>query len=254
MKICIIGERSKIGQSIIKNLPNDYQLVSPNENPDYYFLATTSEKAQEFFIKNSDKYRIVDFSGALKPEIGQNPDLTYAFSPVFDPEKKHIVFPGCSALAILTALYPLKSLLTEPIFADVKFSKSSMQYKSKTQTSILINQIEVVRPFTHIHEQEINKVLNCELVKIIPSVVNIESGLFINLYFNSTEKIETILKEFYTNHPEIVFDQKLVNILGTDKISLQVFQKNTQVCISVITDNLVNGKIFKFLTKSNLKK
>lgn len=251
MKICIVGENSKIGKSLIKHLPAGFELVEITKAPDYIFLATASDKAQKIFEQYHSQFKIVDFSGAYKPQAlaGQNL-FTYAFDPLFDKAKSHVVFPGCSSLAMLTALYPLKDIIIpDSVFADVKFSKSAMQYKSSRQTSVLENQAESVNPFNHFHEKEINQVLSPLQVKVLPSVLNIAQGLFINLFFNVSnfDSVEEVLKTYYQSNSDVIFNGNLKDVLDTNKTSLSVVQENHRVCITIISDNLVNGKVFTFL-------
>lgn len=249
MKISIVGENSKIGKSLIKHLPKGFELVEINQSPDYLFLATDSTKAEKVFQQYQSTHRIVDFSGSFKSvALKEESSFTYGFTPVFNSSIDHISFPGCSALAILTTLYPIKDLiLPESIFADVKFSKSAMQYKSSRQQSVLQNQVELVNPFTHFHEQEINQILSPLKIKLVPSVINIPQGLFINLFFNtnSSVDIKSILEQ--TKNSDMVWDKQLPEILDTNLISLSVVQEDNRVVISLITDNLVNGKIYPLL-------
>lgn len=251
MKICIFGERSKIAQSIIRNKPNYVSIVSIDENPDFLLFATSSEKTKELFEKYKDKFRIMDVSSYFKQEAIELEGLfTYAFKPIFNKNIKNIVFPGCSSLAILTALYPIQELvIPDSVYADVKFSKSAVQSKSENLKDIELNNIIDIKNFEHYHQNEINNVLSNLDIKIAPSIVNVDKGIYINIFFNLLNELDinSYLMNFYKNDPNVVFVGSASDVLGGNKIRIKVFQDKKRVNINVITDNLINGKIFDFL-------
>jgi N-acetyl-gamma-glutamylphosphate reductase len=129
MKFAIIGERSKVGQSILNYLkqnPSNWECVDISDSPDYLFLATSSQDSKIYFEKYKNEFKIVDFSNAFKEHaLKKVNDFSYGFLPLFDKTKKHIAFTGCSSLASLMALNPVKEFILEnSVFIDVKFSKS----------------------------------------------------------------------------------------------------------------------------------
>lgn len=259
----IIGERSKIGQSILNHLKNNpslpWKYVQIRQNPDYLFLATSSEESKQYFKKFNNSFKIVDFSNSFKNEAFLKKGLfTYGYVPLLDNYYPNIAFPGCSTLACLMALDPLKNdIIKDSVFIDTKFSKSAMQRKSNL-VDISINEakIESINSFKHYHQNELNQALNYELdVKIIPSIVDIKNGLFINVFFNLKNKLNVfeLLKNYYLNKKNIfvVEENYCLNnnfdILGTNNILLKINQHENRVGISIFTDNLINGKIFDLL-------
>lgn len=252
IKIHIFGENSKIGKSIIQHLPNHIKIVSFDERPDYIFLCTSAEKSKQLFNQYCNDYRIVDFSSAFKHDaILQTSNITYAFNGFFNNQIPHIVFTGCSSLAIMQAILPIQKYIKKnSIFADVKFSKTAMQNKSHNQEMVLQNKIEIVNPFNHYHEKEINMALPDLGLKIVPSVLDFESGLFVNIYFNINKNvnIKNEIEHYYLHSSNIVFEKSINDVINTNLTSLSIYQDNKRCCISVVTDNLINGKIWNYIS------
>lgn len=252
----LLGEKGNMGRAILSHWPKGVRLITYHDfttvGADYLFLASTSEKSLSFLnqFQNQAK-KIIDFSGATKYlALDSHPQITYGVKTWYDPSKQIVALPGCSSWGILSALKPLDKVLPEVVFADVKFSKSAMQFDSPNSVEIV--QIQGLHTFTHYHQNEINKALNKpNLVQMAPSIVGLPSGLSINLFFAPLKDVNYI-QEFNQNNqdPRVVFALKnptLNQVIASDKILIYITQTEYAVNINIVMDNLVNNRFWPFL-------
>jgi N-acetyl-gamma-glutamylphosphate reductase len=256
----IIGERSKIAKYLIKYMPKGFKQVPESQvtksKLDVLFLSTDSKKALIFIKKyQNTKTQIIDLSGSqkLKSYTGAKDQQKSFFNFFYGLNqinpigtRKHIANPGCSSLGVLTALFPIKHLLTESVFVDVKFSKSAMRYSSDNQKHIS-NNIKLLHPLSHFQQDEINYVLKGDLeVSLSASVVGIDRGISLNIFAKTKKNvdIEKKLIQYYKNNSNIIVStapKDLSAVIDTTKIYIYVKQNKDVVLINAVFDNLIFG-------------
>lgn len=259
-KFAIIGERSKIGQYISKYMPDSFFQVPESEiknnTLDVLFLSTSKEKALHFINKfQNTKTQIIDLSGSQKLNSFINApnqhlsdySFIYGFSEVNSPElNKNVATPGCSALGILTTIFPIKHFLEKTIFVDVKFSKSAMRFSSQNQYQMDNNSL-IVYPFSHFHQNEVNYALNSQYnILVASSIIGIERGISLNIFANIITDIDLYseLKHYYKKNNVVKVTKTevpLLSMIETPNVSIYVKQLNKSVLFNVVFDNLIFG-------------
>jgi N-acetyl-gamma-glutamylphosphate reductase len=246
-----VGTNSKIGQKILKFLPPDIQILDKvPEQLDYLFLASSNDKSLAALNQyGAQSRKIIDFSGATKlSALAGQKGMTYALN--YDPKAKLVALPGCSSWGILSALMPIKNLLPEVVFADVKFAKSALQFDSPSLQ--LQEDIKLIYPLQHFHQPEINLALGQpNLVQMAPSIIDLPQGVSINLMFKPNPEVDYVSVLQNKIHPDYVqvvnYLPTLQEVIGTKNILMQVSQNNWAVNINICLDNLVNDRFLSFL-------
>lgn len=210
---------------------------------DLMLLCKDSTNNEHFYHSHGKlATKCVDFSSAFR----KSKDFQNVWS--FDKtDPRPLSLPGCSAWGILSALWPLKELLPNRIFADVKFSKSSLRYGSPHEGDLLRN----VYVFEHYHQKEVNDALGKDALRMNCAILDVGYGLSIGLMFEGLEGIDykkTLIENNSWPYVKIVEDwpdTKIVSLSGD--ILLCVKQIDRDVCINVVMDNLVNDRYLHFL-------
>jgi N-acetyl-gamma-glutamylphosphate reductase len=248
----IIGS-SNIGEQLKSYLIKDNKFKSVESNPELIFLVGTKESIDNFKREDFPNVKIIDVSSKKRlksntPFVESGTDILYGIPDITEYKNyyNYIANPGCSAIGSLMALYPIINFLEKNIILDVKFSKSSLTRKShfNNQEGIMT----VVHPFKHSHQKEVNYFFGNEFnIKMVPSIVDVPSGLSINLYAFLKDKntdILSIFKNFYQN-PNILISEEnpfeISEIIGTTKIGFYIKKENENLFINVILDNLTIG-------------
>jgi N-acetyl-gamma-glutamylphosphate reductase len=252
----VMGERGNLGRSILSHWPRGVKLVSYHDftrfGVDYLFVASAGNKSFDFILKHQVyAKKVIDFSGSTKSAaLSGHSEISYGLNPWYDKDKKIISLPGCSSWGIVSSLLPLQDVLPDVVFADVKFSQSALQHDSPHNLASL--QIQNVYTFNHYHQYEINQALKKpNLVQMAPSLINVPSGLSINLFFKPLENInyiENFKKNKSCNY--VILSPNIPNLnsaIASDKIYFFISQNLYGVNINIVLDNLVNSRFWQYL-------
>lgn len=261
-KVVIIGQKSKIGSTILSIIKSKKTLTLikesrlDHEKIDYLILCSNEKRCKDFINKyrnNSNINKIIDYSGALKNSImnGDN-NITYAFNSIYDSSKKMVAHPGCSSLGILTALYPIKDEYEiDNCFIDVKFSKSTLKYNSQNLNNLTNNTFGLLYD-EHYHQKEVNYFLNKTNISIAPSIIDIDNGISLNIFIQSNKPHDLIdkISVYYTNDNNVNITKDLMDIksvVGTSKINIYFKKTGNGLIINVLLDNLFNDRFLRFI-------
>lgn len=257
-KMVIVGEKSKIGQSILAHSTR-WLTILPEaalevEKVDYLILASTKERNKAFIKKysKSPEIKIFDFSGILKKHMmdGQH-DIAYAFEPLFTKSLKLVAMPGCSSLAMLQCLFPIKDFISDEIIVDLKFPRSSLKYDSPNLIGLDQN-IKGLMYGTHPHQAEVNFILKTDKITVIPSLVDVPSGISLNVYFPTKEPliVKQQLENYYLSHKRVQISKRpvaIADVVKTGKTLIYIFPTKSGLVINAVTDNLINDRYMDFL-------
>lgn len=256
-KVVVIGETGKIGHSLLSHLGQLTLLPKESldkEKVDFLFLASSKEKNKAYIkhYPHSPTLKIFDFSGLLKDKFLNNSnEVTYGFLPLYDKQKKLVAMPGCSSLAILQSLYPIKELLSTEIFIDVKFSKSALKNNSVSLIGLNEN-IKGILYNQHPHQLEIQHILNNKKITLAPSVIDIPSGISINIFIANVnyDSILNLLLDYYKLDRQVKIvptNPQITDVIKTGTTLIHVSPSYSGVIINVVTDNLINNRFLNLL-------
>lgn len=256
-KVVVIGTRSKMGNSILSNTGSLTILAEEaleKEKVDFLFLASSKERNKQYLkqYKHSPEIKIFDYSGLLKERvIEKDPLVTYGFLPLYEKNKQLVAMPGCSSLAMLNALYPLKHLLAEEIFIDVKFPKTSLKHNSPNLTNLDLN-IKGILYNQHPHQEEVCSILQYPNITIAPSLVDVPSGISVNIFLPKVDFIETntILLKYYEHSSRVMIKGKnplLSDVIRTGETHIFISPSKAGTVLNVVSDNLINNRFLDFL-------
>lgn len=265
--VSIIGINGKIGEQIKKIIEKDINLnlldfVKENyKKIDLVFLAIDSEAVIEYTnICENNNIKIVDLSRKYRNTLLEN--WTYGI-----PEDNNIIKtnnisnPGCSAYTTIISLLPLKKYFNEiyDFYIDVKFGKSALSNKSS-----LFNKenITLVKPLEHIHEEEILEYFENSIdITYATSIVDIPKGISLNIMFKNRLDIniyDEFIKYYKNNDNFIISNDKAIDIndvIDTNKIGIYIKEKNGKVLINTVIDNVYRaGAYTAYLNAKKLLK
>ncbi len=194
--------------------------------------------------------------------------LPEAFKPQIETTTR-IANPGCFATAAELLLLPLANagLLSFPVgvFAVTGSSGSGIHPKIGTHHPFRDGNFYAYKTLSHQHEPEINETLSRIAGHTVQSRLLSHSGPFVRgiaatAYLQNEQITSVDLPDLYNrfyneNAPFVhVLDQppKLAEIAGTNHVHIHVAQKNDEVEIALVLDNLVKGAAGQAIQNMNL--
>mgnify|MGYP005847855827 CR=1 FL=1 len=255
-------------------VPNDYDEIS--KSVDAVFLCLphgASQQAGAFFNKKgkividlSADFRISDvgiYEAVYKTKHNETETLkkaVYGIPEIFFREIKETIFianPGCYATSVIMPLYPLlKSDVVKKDFivADAKSGVSGAG-KTPSEKTHFCEVNEDFKPygiFSHRHNPEIDFILSKSSpsthVVFTPHLLPVNRGIETTIYFkkNGNSDIKKILSDFYRGKFFVRLRDddsvpSIKDVVYTNFIDLNVYEKGEDVIIVSCIDNLVKG-------------
>lgn len=275
VEISAITSRRYNGKKIHKVHPNLRGLNlrftnSHNFDADVIFLAVPHGTSMKIVDDYMGSAKIIDLSADfrvslnlykeyygehLKPEvIGE---FVYGLPEIHREEIKKaelIANPGCTATAVILALYPFKGEISEAI-VDLKVSSSAGGRRENVARihPERSNVVRVYKPSHHRHEAEVKQETKVNAQFTVHSV-NLVRGLLATIYF----KMDTSKKELYKKYLPYLKEpfvrivkekggmQKLPDpkyVIGSNfvDIGFAYDEKNQRVILFSALDNLIKG-------------
>lgn len=214
----ILGSKGQIGSLLKKEAPKSWTY---KEEGDVDFLFIAKQKKFNYKAKHT-----IDLTSHSKQSELEN--FHYGFTQYFNTEYiPNISNPGCSALGILYAIYPMRELVSN-LETTVRFPLSSMQKNSPNRKKAFLEGSFVLdRP--HYHKAEVEKLINQE-IKFTSLITNTPEGMKIRVSGNkkSTINVETFLRNFYTLQDNIIVKpkHKLTDVIKTPNIIISVIKED----------------------------
>ncbi len=184
-----------------------------------------------------------------------------------------IANPGCY---VTSALLPLLPLVKENLIESIGITISSLSGVSGAGRSSNIDlsfteaneTVKAYKVGVHQHSPEIETVLNDlggqrSTVTFVPHLIPITRGIYSSLYVSpkgkiSNEQIESAYKKHYSNAPFVrmignaVPEIKHVQYTNFCDIGWKVYERNDQIIIHSVIDNLVKGAAGQAVQNMNL--
>ena len=226
----------------------------------------------DFRFQSSKKYEELYNYQHTNPQMLKK--FTYGLSEINKTKIKNSNFvanPGCYPTSVLIPLIPiLKNIKNKSsIIIDAKSGLSGAG-KTLNDSNLFVETNENIRPykvFTHRHYPEIMEKIkenniDCELT-FTPHLIPISRGILSTIYLKNininSKRIRDILKKKYHEDyfVEILSEgvmPSLKGIIGTNKISLNIFEDTTSKTIVIISaiDNLIKGAAGQAVQNMNL--
>ena len=226
----------------------------------------------DFRFQSSKKYEELYNYQHTNPQMLKK--FTYGLSEINKTKIKNSNFvanPGCYPTSVLIPLIPiLKNIKNKSsIIIDAKSGLSGAG-KTLNDSNLFVETNENIRPykvFTHRHYPEIMEKIkenniDCELT-FTPHLIPISRGILSTIYLKNininSKRIRDILKKKYHEDyfVEILSEgvmPSLRGIIGTNKISLNIFEDTTSKTIVIISaiDNLIKGAAGQAVQNMNL--
>lgn len=244
----VFGHRSKMGQSLLGNLPKTLQLISLEDfeikGADYLFLTGKKKDSFEFLRTHGDKAKkVLDFSGATKfLALTKEKGYVYALDDEADrTQQKVISFPGCASWGLISVLKALGEALPSKVYATASFPQSALGRDSKNKD------LAFIHPLSHLQEMETNLFFKkTDLVSLCPMISPREMGLTFSIMFSSKEDVKEILRK-NLGKELVLCDLPSEVVPQEDKVLVHVSSKEETVCIIGAVNNLVGRKFLRFL-------
>ncbi len=226
----------------------------------------------DFRFQSAKKYKEFYNYQHTNPQMLKK--FTYGLSEINKTKIKNSNFvanPGCYPTSVLIPLIPiLKNIKNKSsIIIDAKSGLSGAG-KILNDSNLFVETNENIRPykvFTHRHYPEIMEKIeenniDCELT-FTPHLIPISRGILSTIYLKNininSKRIRDILKKKYHEDyfVEILSEgvmPSLKSIIGTNKISLNIFEDTTSKTIVIISaiDNLIKGAAGQAVQNMNL--
>ena len=224
IKYYITGKRSVIAKSLRKNIPEEW--IESEKDCDFLFI-TNKNKIN---IKAKHKIDLTSHS-----KVRELKDFSYGFE-LIDQVSNNISNPGCSAIGILYALYPIKEYLNNVDIYSY-FPLNALKYNSPNRERAM-KEGEFLLRREHYHKKEVEKVLGYSInYKTI--ITNKPEGLLVKLYLDtsvSKEELVEMLELFYKDNNKIKINDEL--ILSDSDIKINLKAENEKIIIYTLLDNI----------------
>ncbi len=266
--------------------------INKVKNDDLVFIALPSGEAMNFVPALVDAgKKVIDLGGDFRLQDSQlytkyykhehkaEKYITNAVYGLPEWNKQNIqtaqliANPGCYATSALLPLLPLvKENLIEPMGITISSlsgvsgaGRSSSVDMSFTEVN---ESVKAYKVGTHQHTPEIESVLtdfggNTSTVTFVPHLIPITRGIYSSIYATpkgkvSFEQIELAFKKYYSNTPFVrligsfVPEIKHVQYTNFCDIGWKVYERNNQIILHSVIDNLVKGAAGQAVQNMNL--
>ena len=282
-EIVFVHSKSNTGayiNSVHSDLEGDTDLIFTDtlefDKIDILFLCTGHGDAKKFIEETQlpDNLKIIDLSQDFR--WGANPNASeqgwvYGLTELNHDKIEHAQFvanPGCFATAIQSAILPLAKagVLIEDIHVTAITGSTGAGQKptDTTHFSWRSNNLSVYEAFKHRHLKEIFASVHSLMpdfnkkIHFVPMRGNFTRGIMASVY-TPTHLEENELKElfaaFYKNAPFVHLvstSPHLKQVVGSNKIYLNISKQDEQVHVISIIDNLLKGASGQAVENMNL--
>lgn len=254
------------------------------------FFATPSGISKDLVTPFVEKgFPVIDLSGDLRLEAGDYEQwyqkkaaaseilkqAHYAFPEFTPPNKKQLISnPGCYATTAILGLVPLiknQAIALDSIIIDGKSGLTGAG-KALSETSHFVNVNENMKLYKlnqHQHIPEIIQFLRrwedtLDTIQFTTSLLPLKRGIFTTIYAKvkegvSVEMIQNYFNETYADKPFVRVQPEgqlpeLRQVVGSNycDIGFGLNQKNKQLTLVVVIDNLVKGAAGQAIQNFNL--
>ena len=283
VEIIFVNSKSNAGAKISalhSDLEGDTDLVFADDfelnNIDVLFLCTGHGDAKKFIeeTKLPPNLKIIDLSQDFR--WGANPNAVeqgwvYGLTELnVDKIKQaqYVANPGCFATAIQSAIIPLANakVLTDDIHVTAITGSTGAGQKptDTTHFSWRSNNLSVYEAFKHRHLKEIFASVHFLMpdfkkdIHFVPIRGNFTRGIMASVYTHTTlsdNDLKNIYAKFYKNAPFVHIistSPHLKQVVGSNKIYLNISKQGDQVHIISIIDNLLKGASGQAVENMNL--
>lgn len=264
--------------NIFKDLYGETELTFCNEidfdDIDLLFLCLPHGKSKEILnkIEIPNNLKIIDLGNDFRLEkdsqLGNN-QFIYGLVEAnkhLIKKAKYIANPGCFATAIQLALLPLlkQKLLNRSIHINGT-TGSTGAGSELTETNSFNWRLSNFSSYKQFHHQHLNEICetilkyqgNVPEINFIPNRGTFARGIFVNIYFESTENInyEELYNKYYSNSPFVFLlndELNLKNVVNTNKCFINIKKYDNKILITSVIDNLIKGASGQAVQNMNL--
>jgi N-acetyl-gamma-glutamyl-phosphate reductase len=276
----------------VSNLVYEEYHIDKVKNNDLVFIALPSGEAMNFvpaLIESGKKvidlggdFRLQDAKLYTKYYKHQHKAEKYLFKAIYGlPEwnkqkiqsAQLIANPGCYATS---ALLPILPLIKENLIEATGITISSLSGVSGAGRSSSVDlsfteineSVKAYKVGVHQHTPEIESVLTDfsgykSTITFVPHLIPITRGIYSSIYATpkgnvSFEQIESAFKKYYSNAPFVrligtaVPEIKHVQYTNFCDIGWKVYERNNQIILHSVIDNLVKGAAGQAIQNMNL--
>ena len=228
-----------LGTTKLIDLSADFRLKDPLQFKQAYGVEHTLIEAQGEFV-----YGVPEFT---KSEIA---------------EAQNIANPGCFAIAVELALYPIKEMIDSVYVQGITGSSGSGKSPGNgTHHPIRNHNVKSYRIGSHQHEVEIIQELNLSSNQFVlvptsgPFVRGIHITAFLDLKTTSKKgKIFELFKKSYKNSPFIRIkpEVQIADVVGSNYCDISINFCGGKIVVQAVIDNLVKGASGNAIQNFNL--
>ncbi len=282
-EIVFVHSKSNTGayiNSVHSDLEGDTNLIFTDklalDSIDLLFLCAGHGDAKKFVEETllPDNLKIIDLSQDFR--WGANPNAgeqgwVYGLTELNRDKIEHAQFvanPGCFATAIQSAILPLAKagVLTDDIHVTAITGSTGAGQKptDTTHFSWRSNNLSVYEAFKHRHLKEIFASIHSLMpnfnnkIHFVPMRGNFTRGIMASVYTPTTlseNDLKNIYSGFYKSAPFVHListSPHLKQVVGSNKIYLNITKHGDQVHIISIIDNLLKGASGQAVENMNL--